>query len=335
MIGTEPGVTVVICSHNGARLLPRTLDHLKAQRVPHDIPWEVVLVDNASSDDTAKVAQSCWGDYAAAPLRVVNEPRLGAGNARTTGFDAARYELVSSVDDDNWVANDWVIQVARVMSEHPEAGACGGVSKAAFEMSPPAWFERYENFYAVGPRATSGLYADMLWGAGLSFRRTIWQRLRSMNFKPLVAAFGEDHELALILRLCGWKLWLDPRLRFEHFMPAWRLNWNYLLHLQHIRNADLARIDPYYIILDSRTKQHGVRRARWIFSLAHVVRCLAQNLVLRPHKVIWGSRFEGDEDGFRIACYLGRLRGLLLNRTRYGSDLRLVANTDWRALAGP
>ena len=47
------GVSIVICCHNSAKLLPRTLEHLRAQEVDSTIPWEVIVVDNASTDNTA------------------------------------------------------------------------------------------------------------------------------------------------------------------------------------------------------------------------------------------------------------------------------------------
>ena len=71
------GITAAICTHNGAARLPATLRRLGLQSVPTEIPWEVVLIDNASTDGTADVARACWPAAVRPQLRVVSEDRLG------------------------------------------------------------------------------------------------------------------------------------------------------------------------------------------------------------------------------------------------------------------
>src|ERR1700730_6467372 len=116
------GVSVVICCHNSAQLLPQTLSHLAAQELT-DVVWEVIVIDNASTDETARVARESWPPGNPAPMRVINEPQLGLSYARWCGFKEARYEFVCFVDDDNWVCPGWVRTVSEVMTTHPEVGA--------------------------------------------------------------------------------------------------------------------------------------------------------------------------------------------------------------------
>src|SRR6266568_2014628 len=94
------GVSVVICCHNSAKRLAATLAQLVAQRVPSEIPWEVIVIDNASTDGTAQVAAACWPAVNCVPLRIISEPRLGLTYARQRGFREAKYEFISFVDDD-------------------------------------------------------------------------------------------------------------------------------------------------------------------------------------------------------------------------------------------
>ena len=72
------GVSVVICCHNSAKRLPETLAHLAAQDVPVGTPWEVIVVDNCSTDGTSEVASRTWASRMTVPLRVVREERAGA-----------------------------------------------------------------------------------------------------------------------------------------------------------------------------------------------------------------------------------------------------------------
>src|SRR5436853_1166376 len=134
------GVSVVICCHNSTERLSPTLAHLAAQQVPEGLDWEVLLIDNMSTDGTADMARSLWPADAGAPLRVVLETQIGTTAARCRGLAEARYEFVTLVDDDNWVCPEWVRIVAEVMQAHPEIGACGGLNEAVCEGEAPPWF---------------------------------------------------------------------------------------------------------------------------------------------------------------------------------------------------
>src|SRR6516164_1105638 len=100
------GLSVIICCHNSTLRLATTLGHLKEQESP-GVPWEVLIIDNASTDGTGEFAQSCWQN-GPVPLRLIGESRLGVRYARERGFSEARYEFLAFVDDDNWIAHDWV-----------------------------------------------------------------------------------------------------------------------------------------------------------------------------------------------------------------------------------
>lgn len=330
------GISILICCHNSARVLPATLEHLKSQQAG-DIPWEIILV-NTSDDETAEVARRSWANCSKAPLQIVEETQRGLGSARARGFDTAHYDLVSCVDDDNWVASDWVAQVARIMTEHTEVGACGGATKAVFQKCPPKWFAHYQNYFAISQSPGPGRYTDVLWGAGMTIRRSIWQRLRASSFEPLAHMGAEDIELSLLIRLAGWKLWVDPALQLKHYITTPRLNWGHFLAAHRRGSADLVRVDPYNAAL-SRVERSGesLRRERWLSNLAHVTRCLLQNLVVRPHKVLGRKldKYAGDTDVFRIEGYIGRLVGLLRNRQEYNKNLLAIVGTDWAAIAGP
>jgi cellulose synthase/poly-beta-1,6-N-acetylglucosamine synthase-like glycosyltransferase len=335
-----PGVSVVICSHNGASRLPQTLAYLQKQCVPVSLAWEVVLIDNASTDGTAEVAKKVWQHAPAATLRIVREGRLGLTFARERSLAAARYEIVTFVDDDNWVCDRWVQRVFNVMTGHPDVGACGGFSTVEAEVDLPPWFERYKNYYAVGPPlGESGDVTEtigMLWGAGMTIRRSGWLQLTQGGFRFLTKLTGEDQELSLALRLSGWRLWLDPELTMQHFMPPARLSWAYFCGLQRSRNDILVDADPYFFALRA-DKSGGLRPAEftWTSQMLGVLRLLIVNAVRRPAKTFFpvSTRFEGDPDVFRIESYKGRLRGLIRCRRDYAANVRAVVEASWLSSA--
>src|SRR5262245_64018752 len=91
-----------------------------------------------------------WPTDAGWPLRVVREPLAGLSHARRRGLEAAKYEFVSFVDDDNWVCSNWVSLVHEIFVSRPDVAACGGAAEAVFESPPPAWFSTYHGSFAIG-----------------------------------------------------------------------------------------------------------------------------------------------------------------------------------------
>jgi glycosyltransferase involved in cell wall biosynthesis len=237
------GVSVVICCHNSAGRLPETLRHLAAQRVGGEPAWEVVVVDNASTDDTAQTARRNWPADAPAPLRVVAEPQPGLSHARIRGIREARYEIISFIDDDNWASENWIGQVGAIFARHPEIGVCGGRIEAVCEITPPGWFEMVQGHYAVGQQykqsgevtTTSG---TLLCGAGLTLRTAALRQLFDDGFVFLLTGrkgrrllTGEDSELCFALRASGWRFWYEDDLVLRHFIPKERLRWDYAVRL--------------------------------------------------------------------------------------------------------
>src|ERR1700760_2539990 len=93
---TVTGVSCIVCTYNGAARIPPVLDCLARQILSDNVSFEIVLVDNASTDGTAVVAQKHWDSLGApAPLAVISEPRAGLIHARKAGIQAARYEILT------------------------------------------------------------------------------------------------------------------------------------------------------------------------------------------------------------------------------------------------
>jgi len=337
------GVSIVVPCYNAAKRLPQTLAHIAAQQVSRDLQWEVVVIDNASSDNTGDVALSCWPASAPALLRIIQEPRSGLRYARMRGIAEARYDLISFVEDDNWIYPDWLEITREIMAQHPEVGACGGVGEAVCEINPPSWFERYQGYYAIGPQGPeSG--SDITWGRGWLFgadttiRRSAWQSLIDRGFqfsgedrKGGQLNSGGDVELCFALRLAGWRLWYDSRLRFRHFLQAHRLTWDYFRRLNRGNGAADVGFDPYRFVVElDRNTLKTKLRSRWYYQMASGIR----RLLRQPSTLIalLFDSLEGDENVLYIERELGRLSALLRLRYRYDqniSDIRKKFGKDF------
>ena len=118
-------VTVAICTWNRRALLESTLASLTELAVPADASWELVIVDNGSSDDTAGLV-SQWTDKHVLPLRYVHEPNLGLSNARNRAIRERRSDWVLFTDDDVILDRNWLAGFLESRRRHPMAGAIGG-----------------------------------------------------------------------------------------------------------------------------------------------------------------------------------------------------------------
>ena len=231
---TPEGVSIIICCYNSESRITDTLKHVQLQKVSSGIPWEVILVNNASTDRTDVVASEVWNTNPITELKIIDEPKPGLTQARICGAKNARYSILSFIDDDNWIANDWVVRVYSIFERDKRIGACGGRIEAVHENEiAPEWFPEFGESYATGtPFPESGyLPAGIcLCGAGISIRSQAWDKIFSANHtlrlsgrkgKQLTA--GEDAEICMLLHVEGYRLWYDNELFLRHFIPAQRL----------------------------------------------------------------------------------------------------------------
>lgn len=329
------GVSIIICTHNGATRLPQTLAHFAGQIVPPEVKWELILVDNASTDNTAEVALSSWPSDAPVPLYIVKEPELGLSNARKRGLLEAKFDIVSFIDDDNWVYPDWIATAFEIMTKHPDIGACGGLNEAFADVDLPWWFKDFQNSYAVGPQGEQA--GDITWGkgvlsgAGLTIRKPAWEALMRKGFRPLLVGHkgktltcGEDYELCLALCLEGWRIWYEPKLRLRHYLPANRLKWQYLLSMVRKWGAATIYLAPYYIALDLNLE--GFEKT-WMREITKMVMGLPWHLKTFLMSIF--SNMEGNRSLINTEIYIGRFFELLKDYRSYDRRFTMIQNGFW------
>lgn len=338
------GVSLVVCCHNGASLLPRTLEYLKRQKAAPDLLWEVILIDNASTDDTQSVARRSWGEDGPVALRVIHEERLGLCFARERGFREARYQVVSFVDDDNWITPHWINVVSEVMSSNPDVGAIGSVNRAVADVPLPSWFVRYCEFYACWASNDTAPLPTMLNGAGMTIRKSVWQELKRNAFAPqLTDRVGGrlsscgDLELGLAIKLAGWKLHVEPRLELMHYMPEGRLQWSYLRRLLRGVGESNVVLDSYFRSTEENGRgiKNRLRERWWWWRFISESRRL-----LNRHSVSTLIRFcyaemNNDDNAADMEWRLGRLIGLLRLRSRYLTLRHQINGAQWRKRDSP
>lgn len=131
-------VSIILPSYNGAETLPRTLAALDRVVVPSG-GMEIILVDNNSTDDTARLMHSFSEGRA---VQVLSEPRQGKSHALNTALDVAQGALIVFTDDDTLADPDWVMAYVRAAEAHPDISVFSGQIRPAFMETAPAWLAR-------------------------------------------------------------------------------------------------------------------------------------------------------------------------------------------------
>lgn len=237
------GVSIIICCYNSVTRLRETLKHLALQKT-EALPWEIVLVDNASTDSTREVAIQLWHAFNRTDvmLSVVDERRQGLSFARKKGIDASRYDILIFCDDDNWLDENYIYCAFGILKAHSKVGAVGGTGSPFADIPLPVWFERHKSSFACFPQGTSEGemrgYFSSLFGAGFAVKRNVLENLSARNFIPILPdrigtqlTSGGDTELSYAIRLSGYTLWFSEKLHFIHYLPSSRLSEKYLYRL--------------------------------------------------------------------------------------------------------
>lgn len=232
-------ISVVVCTYNRAGLLPRTLEGLNAQEVPRDLRWELVVVDNNSTDGTREVIER-FIPHAPMPMSHVFEPEQGLSAARNAGIAHARGEIIAFTDDDVRPAPDWIAMVGRVQRES-NADLVGGRILPDWSEPVPRWL-REEPELAVrlaimehdkAERVVSLSQPGQIWGANLAARRDLFERIgmfdarRGMKGAKLYR--GEDSDLVRGAIRAGCAAVYDPRLVVWHWIEPERMRRSYFL----------------------------------------------------------------------------------------------------------
>ena len=295
------GVSIIICTYNGLGRLRETIKHIALQQVREDISWELILIDNNSTDGSADFAQKEWDRYGnAAPLFIKSQPKQGLTMAREMGIQAANYEYVILCDDDNWLSPNYVTTAYDIMSSHPSIGISGGCGELIYEEAPPPWLLQLK-LLAGGPQAPGPgkVQSYRVYGAGCVLRKSAYLLLKESGFTFMLSdrrgaqlSSGGDHELCYILALLDYDIWYDGNLRFKHYITKERLSLNYWIKYVKESSACSPVLEPYRMLLNGvKPTQFSFAKHLWKIFIYFFLRFLPVFF----KRWIWGKNSENGK----------------------------------------
>lgn len=304
MSGSAMDASIVVCTYNRAESLLDTLRAMQALRPASGRSWEVIVVDNNSSDHTRAVVEQAQRDWPL--LRYEFERAQGLSHARNHGIECARGDVVLFTDDDVLPEPDWLEVTLAGLGKHG-ADACGGWIGPIWETPPPAWLtERFYGFLAVRTDRSDDheVNADVPppFGANMAFRRQVFDRVglfdTNRGRKGAVLASGEDGEMFERLLAAGMRVVFLGRSRVHHKVEAFRTTKRYFRRWRFQTSRNIAQ-------------SRGVPGARRI---ANVPLYLLPQLARAAMRMLWGRiSLPGDEAFHReiVLChFVGTVHGL-------------------------
>jgi glycosyltransferase involved in cell wall biosynthesis len=233
---SAPQVSVIVSTYNRGELLHDALRSVLDQRAATTPPFELIVVDNNSTDNTREIV----GRFAAVDDRVryVFEPRQGSSYGRNAGIRESRAPFLAFTDDDVRAEADWVAAIVRAFEEHPDAAVVGGRVLPIWPAAPPAWLTRdhwsplalidYGDVtFAIDP-------ADpiCLLSANMAFRRPVLDVVGGFApefqlAKHRILGSVEDHELLLRVLRTGRTAFYEPRITVHAEIQPNRLERGY------------------------------------------------------------------------------------------------------------
>lgn len=226
-------MSVVVCTYNRNGLLTQLLKSLVDSEGTENIAWELVLVDNRSTDRTREVAD----EYSKRlPVRYYYEPRQGKCHALNRAIEVAQSGLQLFVDDDVVVEPHWLQTFWKESQAHPEHGWFGGRIKPAWGDSLPEWyssdtaaaFSGYFGDYDLGPVSRAYASTDKLpLGASLAIRRNVFEKVGTFRTdlgpRGKLRGVGDETELLERAIRAGFRGWYAGTATVFHHVGNTRL----------------------------------------------------------------------------------------------------------------
>jgi len=245
-------ITVILCTYNRCQFLAGALESVAASILPASVDWEVLIVDNNSSDQTLEVVEDFCRRYPGR-FRYVFEPQQGLSCARNAGIRESQSEILAFTDDDVIVEPDWLWNLTSVLDAGEWAGAGGPII--------PVWPGPLPGWLSTADPDTMGPFGDFNlgteagplrrppYGANMAFRREVFKKYG--DFRTDLGRSGrnlqgrEDIEFANRLMTGAESLWYEPGAVVRHRVQPHYMERKYVLRWWYwYGRTEVAEIGP-------------------------------------------------------------------------------------------
>lgn len=205
-----PPVSIIVPAYNEGSVIERALTSLMKLEYPE---YEVLVVDDGSTDDTLRIASEWEGQRGAGEFRVVTKPNGGKASTLNAGIAMSKHPLVVCMDADSYVEPRTLLEAARHFAD-PAVGAVAGNVKVENRGKLIAKLQALEYIEGLNmPRRAQGFVSavNIVPGPVGMFRREALEEIGGYD----TDTFAEDADLTLKMMSAGW------RVEYEDQAIAW------------------------------------------------------------------------------------------------------------------
>jgi len=227
--GENMFASIVISTYNRAKYLQTTLESWTKQDYPPE-KFELLIIDNGSTDNTREVAENFQKKYPGFQVRYVylDEPCLSC--ARNKGIEMSRGEIVAFVDDDAEPSSSYLAFLEKYVRQYPGILAFGGKVLPKYETGKePEWMSPYlSRLYSLVDLGDKPKKFDKKYpvGCNMLFRKEIFDLIGKFDIPPGLRS--EDKHFFLKVKRAGLPVIYLPEVKVWHFIDNWRLNKDYV-----------------------------------------------------------------------------------------------------------
>lgn len=231
-------ISVIVCTYNRDKYIYDVLKCIAENDFPYD-EYEIVAVDNNSTDNTAYEIRRLHSDYPAVNLKQVTEQSQGLSYARNRGILESGGDILAFLDDDAFTGRDYLSRLSATMSSHPDIDAFGGRIIPTFESGiTPGWLCRWTYSWVSGLEMGDTMIQfrkNYPIGANMGFRRKVFDRCGMFNTSlgrvGRNLAGGEEKDIFHRIQSAGFSIFYIPDIPVRHMIPDTRTSTDYIRRL--------------------------------------------------------------------------------------------------------
>jgi glycosyltransferase involved in cell wall biosynthesis len=321
-VDSELLISVIIPTHNGAKTIVHTLRSLASQSLPPN-RYEVIVVDNASTDNSAQVVQEfIASSESSVSVLYVYEPRLGAHHARNHGSLGASAPILAYTDDDVVVDSGW-LKALLEMHKDPQVASVGGRVLPSWQVQPPEWLQSLPagnlSLLDLGDTISVRQGPD-IYSCNMTVLRSALLEVGGFHPELVGSAYIGDGETGMLQDLldAGWKIMYTPSAVVWHMIPESRMTMKYLIR----RYKNQAAADEFRTYRKNVTPRPRLLARAFSWIIRAEVRGLEGFMLKLLGKRNW--RF------FRLIMAYYQSRAIYCLRLIYDHNLReLLSQKSW------
>lgn len=166
-------ISVVVCTYNRSKLLRRAVQSLVEQTLAKSL-YEIIVVDNDSTDDTPQVIASLQKQYAEVHIKFIKEINQGHNYVRNVGVREAKGKFIAFLDDDAYADKNWLVTILDCFSRvKPEPVVVGGIVKPFYLSAKLPWFKDKYEIRSWGEKERLLKRGESFSGSNMIFRKKI------------------------------------------------------------------------------------------------------------------------------------------------------------------